>query len=361
MRRRFFISLLFLSAALAFPACSHKTDSANSEQESILSETLTANGSQAEAPFRIALHSEPSSTSGRILADIPAGTCLDIISADEVWTRVLYNGISGYIYSPLLSDSAPADGSTSVGTIRMLSQEELDIIASSYDGTSKGYGAGPDSRNEQNVSQYALNLQTFLEEFSPVIFGNRDSQIIYLSFSLGWENAPNTATILDTLAEAGVKAVFYVNHEYASRNPDLIRRMIDEGHEIGNHGYSHPDAGIPSLSLSEQMQDAMAMEQYMQDEFGYTMKKYNFSSSEWSTQSVALMTKMGFQVCFYSFNYSDYDVSEQMEGSEVCQMLLDALSPGCIYYLHPVSTGNTAALPDFISQARERGYTFGTF
>lgn len=350
------LSLCFLLCS--FCACS---SSHNPEQEpqTESQELPIGSGIQTAAKVKVALHSKPSTISGQIIGTIPAGAAVEIVSVENSWTQVLYQDKSGYVYSSFLSESAYQPELITIGSIHTLSNAELDRIASAYDATPQGFGANGGGADSQNRNQNALNLENTLSEFNPLIFGNKDSNKIYLSFSCGWENEPNTSTILDVLAKTNVKAIFYINHEYASKNSNLVRRMINEGHEVGNHGYSHPDNGMPSLSLTEQMNDAMRMQTYMYDNFGYTMKKYNFSSSAWSQQSVALMTAMGYRVCFYSFNYADYDVNKPMNASDVLAMFTEALAPGCIYYLHPVSTGNTAALADFIHAARNRGYEFG--
>jgi len=358
---RFRKNILSLSLCLLLCSVSACSPSGNEVPESQTEshELPVGSGIQTAAKVKVALHSKPSTVSGQIIGIIPAGAAVEIVSEENSWTQVIYGDKSGYVYSSFLSASAYQPELITIGSIHTITNAELDRIASSYDATPQGFGANGGGADDKNRNQNALNLEKNLAEFKPLIFGDKDSNKIYLSFSCGWENAPNTSTILDTLADAGVKAVFYINHEYASRNSDLVRRMINEGHEIGNHGYSHPDNGMPSLSITEQMNDAIRMQSYMYDNFGYTMKKYNFSSSAWSHQSVALMTSMGYRVCFYSFNYADYDTNNPLPPSDVLTKLTDALAPGCIYYLHPVSTGNTGALADFIETARNRGYEFG--
>ncbi len=353
------VTAFFLCFLLCASGCSFsqpQTDEPQTEAQTLPAGT----GLKTASQVRAALHSQPSSLSGHIIDTVPAGVSLEIVSSGGEWTQVIYGDKSGYIYSTFLSENAQQPELITIGSIHTVTNTKLNEIAALYDGTALGYGANGSRVDDHNRDQNALDLETRLADFHPIVFGSKDSNTIYLSFSCGWENKPNTATILDTLAAAGVKAVFYINYEYASGNPDLVRRMINEGHEVGNHGYSHPDNGMPSLSLEEQMNDAIRMQAYMYDNFGYTMRKYNFSSSAWSYQSVALMTAMGYQVCFYSFNYADYDVSQPKDPAEVLTMFTDALSPGCIYYLHPVSTGNTAALEPFIQAARDRGYKFGT-
>lgn len=358
---RFRKNILSLSLCLLLCSISACSPSGNETPESHTEsqELPVGSGVETATKVKVALHSQPSTTSGQIIGTIPAGAAVEIVSEVNSWTQVIYGDKSGYVYSSFLSPSAYQPELITIGSVHTITNAELDEIASTYDASPKGFGANGGDFDSKNRNQYALDLEENLASFNPLVFGDKDSNKIYLTFSCGWENKPNTSTILDTLADANVKAVFYINHGYASQNSDLVRRMINEGHEIGNHGYSHPDNGMPSLSLQEQMNDAIRMQTYMYDNFGYTMKKYNFSSSAWSEQSVALMTAMGYRVCFYSFNYSDYDVNQPIPASEVLTMLTNGLAPGCIYYLHPVSTGNTGALADFIETARNRGYEFG--
>ena len=354
------------AAAVLLPGCRNSLPETSDSLETaaVLPQT---DGTRKVSRFRAALHSKPSTLEGTVIAEIPAGTPLDIVSSEEAWTQVIYQQKTGYVYNHFLSEPAasvtvsaetfPSQAEVQSG-IHALSAEELDAIAARYDGTPKGYGAPLDAVNEDGVNSEALRTEGLLSGFNTRFFGDRSSKTVYLTFSLGWENAPNTSLILDTLKDAGIHAVFYVTHEYASRNEDLIWRMIEEGHEIANHSYSHPSDGMPSLSLADQMQDTLKMHQYIQEAFGFSMQKYNFNNSSWSEQSVALMSQMGYEVCFFSFNYADYDVSKPTDPETVHRMLMEALSPGCVYYLHPVSTGNTAALPGFIRDARAKGYQF---
>ncbi len=353
------LSLCLLLCSLS--ACSNSDETPESHTEEEMQEQLpVGTGVQSAARVQAAIHSEASTMSGKIIGTIPVGAAVEIVSEEGQWTQVIYKNQSGYVYSQFLSASAYQPDLITVGSIHTLTNAELDKIAASYDGSNLGFGAPGNRLDEHNRDMDALDLENKLSEFNPIFFGDTSSNSIYLTFSCGWENSPNTTTILNVLAEHNIKAVFYINYEYASSNPDLVRRMINEGHEIGNHGYSHPDDGMPSLSLSAQMNDAIRMQSYIYDNFGYTMKKYNFSSSAWSYQSVALMDAMGYQVCFYSCNYADYDVNQQKEPAEVLEMLTSRLAPGCVYYLHPVSTSNTNALEDFILNAKNRGYRFGT-
>ena len=243
------------------------------------------------------------------------------------------------------------------GVVHALAMSELDAIVANYDGNVTGYGTDGE-RDPDNCPSQVRRYQERMAQYGVKVVGDESRKVIYLTFPMGWEKAPNTETILNILRDKGVKATFYVTHEYADRNQGLIQRMINEGHEVGSHGYSHPTNGIAYLSIIEQMLDAVKMQQYMRDTFSYTMHKYNFNSSAWSHQALALMTQMGYQVCFYSYNYIDYLVDQQPPADQVLANLTAALFPGCIYYLHAVSDANTQALAAFIDAARARGYEF---
>ena len=266
--------------------------------------------------------------------------------------------------SPAATEPAPAPTTPPAQEItdpvHALSMEQLNDIAARFDGTVLGYGSGG-TRDAVNCPDQIRRYQSQLAGYNVKITGDETQNVIYLTFPMGWEKAPNTETILNILSQKGVKALFYVTHEYAAKNPGIIQRIIAEGHEIGSHGYSHPTGGIANLSIVDQMQDALKMHQFMKDTYGYTMRKYNFNSSAWSHAGIATITTMGYQVCFYSYNYADYDVNNQVPVDQVLANMIGALFPGCVYYLHTVSDSNTQALSAFIDAARARGYEFGRF
>ena len=69
--------------------------------------------------------------------------------------------------------------------------------------------------------------------------GDTEEKVVYLTFDEGYENG-YTGRILDALRDAGATAAFFVTGGYVRDNPDLVRRMADEGHVVGNHTDGHP-------------------------------------------------------------------------------------------------------------------------
>ena len=183
---------------------------------------------------------------------------------------------------------------------------------------------------------------------------------IYLTFDEGYEYGC-TPTILDVLKEKNVKAVFFVTKPYVESQPDYIRRMIDEGHIVGNHSVTHPSAGIPSLSVENQTQEVMGLHDYIKQNYDYDMYLFRFPAGKFSEQSLAVLNNCGYRSVFWSFAYLDYDVENQPDEQESLQKMLDKLHPGAIYLLHAESWTNTHVLGQFIDKAREAGYEFAPY
>lgn len=180
---------------------------------------------------------------------------------------------------------------------------------------------------------------------------------IYLTFDEGYENG-YTAAILDTLKAKNVRAVFFITMDYAKKEPELVQRMVDEGHVVGNHSVTHPSAGLPSQSLDVQENEVMELHNYVKENFNYEMYLFRFPAGIFSEQSLGVLDKCGYTGVFWSFAYRDWEPDNQMAHGDALKKTVDCLHPGAVYLLHAVSSTNTAILGDFIDTARAEGYTF---
>ena len=126
-----------------------------------------------------------------------------------------------------------------------------------------GLGSHTDADNRPND---AVSAQQKYGDYHALFIGE-NTKTIYLTFDEGYEYG-YTESILDTLKENGVHAVFFVTEPYAKAEPALVQRMIDEGHVVGNHSVTHPSAGIPSLTVEQQQEEVMGNHQYIKDTFG---------------------------------------------------------------------------------------------
>lgn len=243
------------------------------------------------------------------------------------------------------------------GSSHTLNNPQVGDLAS-LDNTTQNWGPG-NNVNEKNQPHSTLSYQKKYEKYN-ANFIVPDSDKVYLTFDEGYENG-YTPAILDTLKEKNVSAVFFVTSQFAKKNPQLVQRMIDEGHAVGNHSVTHPSNGLPSQSIEKQQQEVMVLHDYIKENFNYEMHLFRYPAGKFSDQSLAVVNNCNYKSVFWSFAYLDYDTSNQPEPTGALNKLMQKLHPGAIYLLHAVSATNTEILGDFIDQARAAGYEFALF
>lgn len=214
-----------------------------------------------------------------------------------------------------------------------------------------GQGTNVDGKNRPTG---AVSYQDKYGQYHALFVGEEE-QKIYLTFDMGYDYG-YTDSILDTLKEKNVKAVFFVTKPYAKDEPELVKRMIAEGHIVGNHSATHPAAGIPSLKIEGQQKEIMDTHDYVKVNFNYEMNLFRYPAGKFSEQSLAVLANCGYTSVFWSFAYLDYDVNNQPDQAKSLQKMIDCLHPGAVYLLHGQSETNAAVLGDFIDAARARGY-----
>lgn len=213
------------------------------------------------------------------------------------------------------------------------------------------------NRDENNVPSDWSWYENQWGQFNVDWIQDTSKNVIYLTMDEGYPN-DTTATILDTLKEKNVKALFFLTKEFVEGRPDIVQRMIDEGHMLGDHTCTHPD--MTTLSLDDATSQIMDLYNEVNDQFGYQMRLFRFPYGAYSSQTLGLANNLGFKVVFWSYAYNDYS-EEQPDVQESLQKALDAVHPGAIYLLHASSTTNTAFLGDWIDGCRARGYEFGLY
>lgn len=210
--------------------------------------------------------------------------------------------------------------------------------------------------DELNRSTACVALQEQYGHYETLFLAPTEEKIVYLTFDEGYENG-YTPQILDALKEKGAKAVFFVTLPYAKSEPELVQRMIDEGHIVGNHSNRHKN--FTTLSAEDGAQDILDLHQYILDNFDYTMKLFRFPEGAFSERTAALLQEMDYASCFWSFAHADWDPDNQPEEESTYQKITAAACPGQIYLLHAVSETNTNVLGRAIDNIRTQGYTIG--
>lgn len=229
--------------------------------------------------------------------------------------------------------------------------DEKNIATLSHEKNGYGQGLQLDDRNRP---QGALDFNAKYGKYNAKAI-NDEKGTITLTFDQGYENG-YTSVILDTLKEKNVKATFFVLQDYAERNPELVQRMIDEGHIVGNHSVTH--RSMPELTEEECENEIKGLHEYIKEKFNYEMTMFRPPMGEFSEFSLAVTQKCGYETELWSFAYADWDVNAQPSEQEALKKLTASLHDGAIYLLHSVSPVNAKILPDFIDAALEAGYKF---
>ena len=244
-----------------------------------------------------------------------------------------------------LLEGAPANITTE--GVKMESYESLS-------NTVHGWGQGKQF-NEMNIPTSCTDFQQKYGKYNASFIKENCGNTIYLTFDEGYENG-YTSTILDVLKEKNVPAVFFVTGDYVEASPELVERMIEEGHAVGNHTLTHPS--MPLLSEEEMASEINELDSLVEEQFGYQMNLFRPPKGEFSEESLAVTQAQGYQSVFWSFAYADWDTNDQPNPEEAVKTLTERLHPGGIYLLHAVSSTNAEILGEFIDNARAAGYEF---
>lgn len=181
------------------------------------------------------------------------------------------------------------------------------------------------------------------------------NKVLYLTFDCGWENG-YTSKVLDILKEKGVPAAFFCTLEHIEKEPELIARMINEGHIVGNHSAKHPD--FAEISRQRMADEILECDNYLRKNYGYTTTFFRFPEGSYNENALELIDSMGYTMVFWSSAYADWDVSQVRGGDYAFEKVTSRLHPGAILLLHSVSPDNAEALGNIIDWARQNGYEF---
>ena len=186
-----------------------------------------------------------------------------------------------------------------------------------------------------------------------------NEKIIYLTFDCGYENG-NTPAILDALKKHQVSATFFTVGTFLEAEPDLVKRMVAEGHTLGNHTWHHPDMSAISTidTFSEELNStADAYRQITGEEMPHY---YRPPQGKYSTENLQMAKDLGYSTFFWSLAYVDWYQDNQPSKEEAFAKLLGRIHPGAIVLLHNTSSTNAAILDELLTRWEDMGYQFGT-
>lgn len=218
-----------------------------------------------------------------------------------------------------------------------------------------------DSKIEWGIKRNGNHMQpdlgaknkALIEQYDGMAIGNQDVKNIYITFDLGYE-AGYTAHILDVLKENNVKATFFITAHYLNSATDLVERMVNEGHIVGNHTVNHKS--MPGLSEEKIKTELMDLHHSIYEKFNYEMKYMRPPCGEFSEKSLDITKRMGYKTVMWSFAYVDWEEKKQPSHEDAMDKIMSNLHNGEIMLLHATSKTNSEIMEQMIKKILEEGY-----
>ncbi len=198
-----------------------------------------------------------------------------------------------------------------------------------------------------------------LRQWDAYYVGDTSEKVIYLTFDAGYENGC-TAAILDALKKHSAPACFFVVGNYIDTAPELVLRMVQEGHIVGNHTLHHPDMSAIQDEASFAAEINGLADKY-RELTGEEMKKfYRPPQGKFSESNLAMAQKLGYRTIFWSLAYVDWYTDDQPTDEQAFSKLVPRIHPGAVVLLHSTSETNARILDELLGKWEALGYRFGS-
>lgn len=229
------------------------------------------------------------------------------------------------------------------------------VVNENSDLSNKKIGWGIKRNDNHEQPDLGANNKQLIDKYNGIAMGNSEEKIVYLTFDEGYE-AGYTSQILDTLKENEVKATFFITAHYVNSQPDLVKRMIDEGHIIGNHTVNH--YSMPDLTDEKIKSEVQDLHTAVYNKFGYEMKYLRPPMGEYSERTLSKIQSLGYTTVMWSFAYDDWDEKKQDREDYAKQKILGNVHNGAVILLHGNSKDNANTLDYCIKEIKKSGYEF---
>lgn len=196
-----------------------------------------------------------------------------------------------------------------------------------------------------------------LEAYHAYYVGDDTEPVIYLTFDCGYENG-NTEAILDALEKHRVPATFFVVGHFLESAPELVKRMAQDGHAVGNHTYHHPDlaAIADAEAFQKELDDVAAL--YYEITGKELDRYYRPPAGKCNADNLRMAKDMGYATVFWSLAYVDWEQDSQPSHEEAFAKLTGRIHPGAIVLLHNTSQTNGEILDELLTRWEDMGYCF---
>lgn len=191
--------------------------------------------------------------------------------------------------------------------------------------------------------------------FQPWTAANVDGPYIAITFDDG-PNPETTPKLLKMLQERGIKATFFVVGMRAIENPEILRKIVAEGHEIGNHSWNHPQLNkIPVEAADKQIADTTAaIENATGQKVRYLRPPYGAMTNPLRHH---IEDKYGLSFIYWSADSLDW---KKREAQSIYDKIMAQTRPGGIILAHDIHPTTVAAMPRVLDALLAKGYKFVT-
>ena len=246
------------------------------------------------------------------------------------------------------------------GTVREYTINQIEKGAETEDSMNQTENGAVTEHTGNELENLALSEYDGISEKSENWgLAEGDEKVIYLTFDCGYENG-NTEPILDALKKHNVRATFFVVGHFLESAPDIVKRMVEDGHTVGNHTYHHPDMSKISdtASFQKEMNDVATL---FKETTGTDMAMYyRPPQGKYNTANLQMAKDMGYSTFFWSLAYVDWNQDDQPSHEEAMEKLTKRVHPGAIVLLHSTSKTNGEIMDEILTKWEEMGYTFRT-
>lgn len=253
-------------------------------------------------------------------------------------------------FSSITADSSSLHSQTN-DPIR--SQGKLTIYSASDEGN---WGLSFQQEGKPPVANASMD---YLAQFNAHYAQDTDEKVLYLTFDAGYENG-NTEAILDALKKHGAPATFFLVGNYLETSPDLVKRMIAEGHNVGNHTFHHPDMSAISDQAAFQKELDSLAELYQETTGRELPHFYRPPQGKYSEENLKQAQALGYKTVFWSLAYVDWYTDNQPTAEQAYAKLLPRIHDGAIVLLHSTSQTNADILDELLTKWEDMGYRFAS-
>ena len=193
-----------------------------------------------------------------------------------------------------------------------------------------------------------------VERQLPIYNVERGDNKIALTFDVAWENS-NTAELIEILDEFDAKATFFVTGDWCDRYPEDVMMLYEAGHEIQNHSDQHPH--VEGMNVNELISDTKACSQKIEMITGEQPTLYRAPYGEYDDNLITTIEGMGLKPIQWDVDSIDW---KEPAPEEITERVLTGTRSGSILLFHNDLANTTEALPDILTQLRDKGFEFVT-